>query len=131
MKKFLATILSILYMSGAIGATIHLHYCMGELADISFTQKVEDRCNKCGMKKSERNKGCCKDEYKTFKTNDHKLSKFTLACKDLQIDPIIKHYNYSLYEPVTYKFAYYSFNNYSPLILRTCAIYLKVCNFRI
>ena|ERR1700733_3424136 len=74
MKRLFVTILSILYMLSATGATVHIHYCMGKLMSASFIDKDEDRCEKCCAKKSSK-KGCCKDESKTFKTNDHQLVK--------------------------------------------------------
>ena len=67
MKKFLATILAIVFLGSSFGATMNLHYCMGKLADWDLAQQkpMSKSCPKCGMEK--KNKGCCKDEQKFVK----------------------------------------------------------------
>jgi len=75
MKKFAAVILAILYLSTSTGANIHMHYCMGELADVGLGNNKSKTCGKCGMEKSdEKDNGCCKDEHKFVKnTTDQKV----------------------------------------------------------
>jgi hypothetical protein len=68
MKKILTTILAVLYICTSTGATIHLHYCMGELAGWGFGDNTSKTCSNCGMKKVEgKDNGCCKDEHKFIK----------------------------------------------------------------
>jgi len=68
MKKFIVAILAILYISTSTGATLHLHYCMGKLVEWGFLHNKEEKCSKCGMKKSGKSdKGCCRDEHKQIK----------------------------------------------------------------
>jgi hypothetical protein len=69
MKKVLATILAVIYLSTSMGATIHLHYCMGKLFSWSLTGNDSKNCEKCGMSKRNTgghggivNNGCCKDK---------------------------------------------------------------------
>jgi hypothetical protein len=70
MKRFAAAILAVLYISTSAGATVHMHYCMGKLADWSLGQKESKTCGNCGMKNGEaKDKGCCKDEHKFFKND--------------------------------------------------------------
>lgn len=70
MKKILLAILSILYLGTSTGATVHMHYCMGKLANSSLMHDDAANCSKCGMKKAkEKDNGCCKDEQK-FVKND-------------------------------------------------------------
>src|SRR6266516_5502726 len=66
MKKFLVFILSLVYLTGSTGATVHMHYCMGKLIgwSLQHDSKKKDQCRKCGMKNSTNKKGCCKDEQK-------------------------------------------------------------------
>lgn len=73
MKRFLVTILAMLYLGASTGATIHLHYCMGKLVDIKLSYSEAKKCGKCAMKKSTScAKSCCKDEHKTVKVEkDH------------------------------------------------------------
>jgi hypothetical protein len=68
MKKFLATILAIIYLVTSTGAAVHMHYCMGKIYSVDFVKK--DDCSKCGMKATN---GCCRDEFKILKVKDHKL----------------------------------------------------------
>jgi hypothetical protein len=70
MKKFFAAILALLYLSTSIGVTVHMHYCMGKLADWSLGHKESKVCNGCGMEKDNgEDNGCCKDEHKFVKNN--------------------------------------------------------------
>ena len=66
MKKFLVAILALLYISTSTGATLHMHYCMGKLADWGFSHNKDQNCSNCGMKESE-SKGCCEDKQKLLK----------------------------------------------------------------
>jgi hypothetical protein len=74
MKKILATILAILYLSTSMGATIHLHYCMGKLVAWGLLDSDNKDCVSCGMPKQQAAdgcmvamKGCCHDEHKQIK----------------------------------------------------------------
>lgn len=66
MKKIAIIFLLVIYGFSSIGATVHLHYCMGKFVDWSLTEPKEDKCDKCGMKGKVK-KVCCKDEHKHFK----------------------------------------------------------------
>jgi len=87
MKKFLTTILAFLYLSTSMGATIHLHYCMGKLVSWGLLNNSSTKCSNCGMEKSNNSvdKGCCKDEVKQIKDDkDQKLtSNFTQLSKSV------------------------------------------------
>ena len=54
MKKLLVTILALIYLGSSTGAMMHLHYCMGKLAETSFSKKNNATCNKCGMKTTQK-----------------------------------------------------------------------------
>jgi hypothetical protein len=76
MKKLLAAILAILYLSTSIGATIKIHYCMGKLVEWSLGHNKNDKCGKCGMEYENDNSdnGCCKNEFKQIKLDkDQKI----------------------------------------------------------
>lgn len=66
MKKVIVSILAVLYLCSSVGATVHLHYCMGKLVNWSLTDKDGDKCDKCGMQKDG---GCCKDEQQFVKNS--------------------------------------------------------------
>ncbi|MDX2048044.1 MAG: hypothetical protein SFU87_14735 [Chitinophagaceae bacterium] len=65
MKKIAVIFLLLVYGPGAIGATVHLHYCMNDFVGWSLWHGDDDKCGKCGMK--EKKDGCCKDEHKQVK----------------------------------------------------------------
>jgi hypothetical protein len=64
-KKVFALILSIVYLSSSVGATVHLHYCMDKLVNWSLNDEGS-KCKNCGM---EKDGNCCKDEQKFVKNN--------------------------------------------------------------
>jgi hypothetical protein len=70
MKKFLTTILALVYLATSTGATIHLHYCMGKLFSWSLVDNDSKNCGECGMPKSGTDSHCL-----SFKGN---------CCKDTQ-----------------------------------------------
>jgi hypothetical protein len=86
MKKVLSVILAFVYLSTSMGATIHLHYCMGKLASWGLIDRESKNCAKCGMVKkpsatqnTTTKMGCCRDEQKQIKTDkDQKLFPFEL-----------------------------------------------------
>jgi hypothetical protein len=128
-KKFLVTILALLYLASVTGANIHLHYCMGELVSWKINEKHSpSKCSKCGMTSK---KGCCQDKQKFVKAEkDQKLVEVTLT---------------QLKAPVTIlDHTYYGYTNtYSHLIIKAfpyshappdkhnVPVYISNCVFRI
>jgi len=85
MKKVLATILAIIYLSTSMGATIHLHYCMGKLVAWGLLDHSAKNCTSCGMQNMPAEgskvckKDCCRDEHRQIKTDkDQKLDQSSL-----------------------------------------------------
>ena len=76
MKKLIVTILALIYITTSTGATVHLHYCMGQLADWGLGCDNSKTCGECGMQELDKKKDdCCKDEHKFVKNdNDQKYS---------------------------------------------------------
>lgn len=119
-------------MLSATGATVHLHYCMGELMSAGFIHKDEDKCSKCGMKKEARKKGCCKDEHKTIKAGDHHGAKVTFATAKAVTAYIP--FTFALYQypqPHRIHAREYANANAPPFCWRTCPLYLRIRNLRI
>ena len=69
MKKFLVTILAILYLGTSSGVVVQLHYCMDKFVGYDFHADSHDACTKCGMKKAKKGH-CCKDVSKVIKIQD-------------------------------------------------------------
>jgi hypothetical protein len=93
MRKVFLTILAFIYLSTSMGATVHLHYCMGSLKSWGFADEAAKNCNYCGMPKKSNpselaTKGCCKDEQKHVQIEkDQKASEF--AFQSLKFFPLI------------------------------------------
>lgn len=66
MKRFLVTILALVYFVSSSGAVLHLHYCMGRLKSWDLFDAGKSNCGSCGMEKS--GKGCCHDEQQLLLT---------------------------------------------------------------
>jgi hypothetical protein len=69
MKKPFIFILAFLYITSSCEASVYLHYCMGKPVSFSFSPGKSGRCQRCGMKKSGKGMGCCKDEQKIVKSD--------------------------------------------------------------
>jgi hypothetical protein len=71
MKKVIASILAVLYLSTSMGATVHLHYCMGRLVAWGLVDHESKDCVSCGMAMKSAMSGCsvgmkncCHEEHK-------------------------------------------------------------------
>lgn len=130
MKKFLVTILSILYITVSSGATINIHYCMGKAAGWDFSQPASDKCDVCGMHKSA-HKGCCKDTQKVLQIDkDQKASEsffhfvnagallFTVYYTALPVYPLTAR---NLLQPIAH----------APPGSGSVPDFIRFCNFRI
>jgi hypothetical protein len=119
-------------MAGAMGATVHMHYCMGKLVGASLIEQDEDMCGKCGMSTKDKKKSCCKDEHKTIKTADHQVAKAHFDFAHQQFQPAVLP-AFICYIPrfcaAPCKKAAQAHS--PPSSWRTQPIYLQVCNFRI
>src|SRR5688572_23489162 len=131
MKRIAALILLVLYFVTSTGATLHYHYCMGEIASSSFVRDRGDQCGKCGMEiKENEDNGCCNDEQQWIKIeDDQKAGTAQIEISKLQLETI----------------GFFFLNNYSfasqdndPFAagkarLRSCELptYLLNCVFRI
>ena len=76
MKRFVASILAVLYLSTSMGATVHFHYCMNRLVGWGLVDGESKFCESCGMAKktvmdgcSVGMKDCCHDEHKQFQSD--------------------------------------------------------------
>ena len=90
MKKFLAFIVAIIYLTVSTGFIVNVHYCMGKVSSV----KLEKPAKQCCCKKKHKN--CCKTEQKIVKLNSN--TKFSDVLNESKIafvhDDIIKHIIY-------------------------------------
>ena len=128
MKKALASILAIFYLTSALGATIHLHYCMDKLINWSLLKGDGDKCEKCGM---EKDGGCCKDEDKVIKNNADQI----IAGSAVQSMQVLS--TAALFAHINTSENYFSFliERYpichAPPLISAGEIYILNCVFRI
>lgn len=71
MKRTLLIFLAVFYFGISQGATVYLHYCMGELVQTGMTKSEQVSCEFCGMTSKEgKEKSCCKKESKQLTVNE-------------------------------------------------------------
>ncbi len=81
MKKILSILLLLIYTTASSGTALSTHYCMGDIADISFgAPEDSDKCGTCGME----DMGCCHDESTIIKIDHSALQKTSSAYPDLK-----------------------------------------------
>jgi hypothetical protein len=130
--------LASIYLSTSIGASVHLHYCMGKLISWGLINHDGKQCATCGMPKNHIGKqlvtvigDCCKDEHKPITVDkDQKPTDAAYTCFDLLVDIAAVHFaNPSDGYVTAYLVGYPSTN--SPPDLQKAPLFLRNCNFRI
>ena len=130
MKKFLAAILAIAYLTVSSGATIHFHYCMGKLMSWDMSAKSKNNCGSCGMEKAAK-KGCCHDEQKQLKVEkDQKNAEPVFQLLAVTSDAT-NHLTAGLPEMYLSIPAVNHFSTHAPPAQPGIPVYLRNCNFRI
>jgi len=128
-KKIFIILILFVYGFSSVGATIHYHYCMNELAGWSLVHSKDTECAKCGMK--DKKKGCCKDEHKHFKLkSDYQKSviqPIQLFEEPALLTPLV---TFIYHLPNTYR-AFPLSNAPPPLILSSRKLLILNCVFRI
>lgn len=66
MKKFLASIVVLVYFVVSTGFVISVHYCMDKVRSLQLGDTSHKLCGQCGMPIKD-NKGCCKDKVSVVK----------------------------------------------------------------
>lgn len=132
MKKFLLAILALVYISTSAGATVHMHYCMGKLADWGVGQINSNTCGKCGMEKSiGKDNGCCRDELKFIKNSTDQKAAET-AFNTLQLIIAVIPVSFIEISPVGFPFAAEENPiSHAPPRSNGVAVYVRNCVFRI
>ena len=84
MKKIIAGILSIIYLTITSGFAINIHYCMGRISSVEYTYHNIKKCGQCGM---ENKKGCCHSEFKIIKiADDQQLAKVNISITQFPVE---------------------------------------------
>lgn len=125
MKKCIVFLLLLTYCFSSIGATLHTHYCMGENIGTSFKKAKNNKCTKCGMKDSNKKKGCCNDEEKEYKIKSEYQKSQLQECakKNVFFTPILTTYNEFLFSTNFENKKTYT-NYYPPPIVLTVKLHV-------
>jgi hypothetical protein len=138
MKKALVSILAIVYLSTSMGATVHLHYCMGRLVSWGLADRSGKSCDFCGMQKMGSSgecavgiNNCCHEESKQIK-NDKDQKTGQEFFQIMKVEPAVA----DLPQPVWVNAVVLS-----PVLSRPVShgpppagllpVFLRNCNFRI
>ena len=135
MKRFITVIVAISYLCLSIGITVHYHYCMGKMVEISLLEKDDSHhCSHCGMDRNSSKNNCCKDEHKIIKgVKDQILVKDIIA--KIQLGQYILPVKPGNVCP-SGKIFFFSTNSMArahapPVNVPDCPIYIRLGNFRV
>ncbi len=139
MKKIIASILAVLYLSTSMGATVHLHYCMNKLTGWSLLEHDSKDCRTCGMPKLRsgaevgcivKMTGCCHDEHKHFKSEkDQKASQLFFVF--VKLTPAVASLSYIGQGPIIHTVSAEQPAINGPPLLTHIPLFLRNRNFRI
>ncbi len=130
MKKLVPTILTIFYLGVSSGATVHFHYCMGQLIEWGLSETNADQCSSCGRPESETGK-CCKDQSQQFKVEKSQKAalnayEFSQPLLDVSFASFIE--TQEMFSSSPGEEHYLSIQ---PLRTQTLPAFIRNCNFRI
>jgi len=130
MKKFIIAIFAVFYLVVSSGFTLHMHYCMGKLADLGLFDVQKDKCNACGMPKS-KTSACCKDEHRVVKFTHDQKSGDNSNIKIKQLTKLLPPMVEVGYSSVLFQTACKLHYNLPLPHFRSAPVFLRNCNFRI
>ncbi len=132
MKRILLTFLAFFYLGVSSGTTVHLHYCMGELANWSLTAPDKSSCELCGMTKNATKKNlCCKDDYKQAKIDQSK--KATQLVHEFKQFPVVLQHTFKsdAFQVVLSAQKANAVNSNAPPEGLSVPVFIKNCTYRI
>lgn len=131
MKKLLITFLAVFYLSVSAGASVHFHYCMGQLIEWGLSQNTPDKagnCSNCGMKKAAL-EDCCKHQQQELKALDSQKAPENAYQAKIFVLQALSFSDFKIAAlPITSEL--YPLNNAPPRTAKT-AVFIHNCNFRI
>jgi len=138
MKKVLVSILAIIYLSTSMGATVHLHYCMGRLVSWGLAEHTGNSCDFCGMRKMVASgervmgmKNCCHEESKQIK-NDKDQKAAQEFFQLIKIAPVVADLPQPVWVDAVVPSPVLSHPvSHGPPLGALVPVFLSNCNFRI
>ena len=132
MKRTLLTILAIFYLGVSSGATVHFHYCMGELVSWGLAKQAGKVCDFCGMPKTTaKKKSCCQDVEQQAKVEKSQKASPLIYKFNALASALLQPELYTNYQaPVPVKITREALSN-APPDRQQIPVYLKNCTYRI
>lgn len=135
MKRILLTIFAVFYLGVSSGATLHFHYCMGELVSWGLHKHTKDICEFCGMPKKaahgKTKKSCCQDEQQQAKVDKSQKADTTIYQFNAPSSAILQPVPFADYQvQVPVKINREALSN-APPYGRAVPVFLKNCTYRI
>jgi|GEM_PF-1823413 len=133
MKKFLSTILFVIYLTTVSGVGINLHYCCGHLDDVelSYAAKTFADHSTCAMHAAYKGKDCCKDVHKQLKITQSQNTVPDIAIPAVSffavVPPSFPEFPALSFSSISKR----SFSPHAPPFRATAPVYLKNCSFLI
>ena len=127
MKKFIISIVAVLYITISSGIVFNVHYCLGKISSVKIDLLANNLCG-CGSKKE--SKGCCKTEHKFIKIEDNHQASFIDVVFQSPVQKIPSIYNF-INTPLIQKNEVNTFNTHSPPLLSKRYSYIRNCIFLI
>ncbi len=89
-KKHISFVLSLLILVANMGLALNVHYCEGQVSEVSFAYKIQEPCNDhhteeiktCCAAVKDSHKSCCKNDLVKLKDKADNL----IIVKSLQLD---------------------------------------------
>lgn len=130
MKKIVTFLLITVYSCAMAGATVAMHYCMGEKVSTSLGYEEQSTCEFCHMEKHsvQDQSDCCMDDHQFIKiSSDQDLASF-VAAPQVQVLFL----NTFLFNPASAdSFNHSNTDRKQDIVPPDIAVYQLNCNFRI
>jgi hypothetical protein len=126
-KKAAIVILALLYIITTSGVVVNVHYCMGDVASVTYGQATPESCGKCGMKEKA---GCCHSELQVVKLDD--VHQQTIKAKETST--FIAELPVVFFQPAVVSYSshdHFGISYHSPPDPRVNSVYLHTNVFRI
>ena len=128
MKRFLVTILTLIYFTASSGVVVNIHYCMGKVNSVKLQTLAEKSCA-CGKMKIP-SKKCCKTELKVVKLEDAQKASYADFAIHTPVTPLVTALSF-IQTPFYNAQNFVQPDGHSPPLLSKQHTYLQNCVFRI
>lgn len=129
MKKFLLSVLCLVFFVVNTGFVVNLHFCMNKLHSWEIGSQTSEKCDTCGMPTAGKN-GCCHDEVKVVKLQQDVVQAHSSTTLP-SLPFIVAFTSTYLHMPVMETENRPVLQAHSPPLINAPKIYIEHCVFRI